>query len=733
MNKQLHNCFLMLMLSALLIPITGNAYNQIYNVKVGETFTVYTTYHSNTTAILWTIPYDFVEPVGYVGPTATSVTFKAIKATSSGVIIQAVTRANYRRVGVDDWLVRITDSGGGNGGGGNDYPVSLPSLSANPSGGQIEMGTIVKLYANGKGADWSYDDVRYTLDGNDPKYGYGIQYSYKGIEINESCTLRAVGKKWNGSGYEYSSELKEIYTVKEPVLVTGFNITNSTVLSIGESVELIASNFEPSNSSNHNVKWSISNSEVATIQTTYSNWCVVTGISAGTATITCTAADGGGASTTCEITVIDGVFSHNTVEGIEVTYRIVSEDNKTCEVGTGLEAKKAISTATSSGTTMTIPENVNGYRVIGISDYAFDSRFGGSTKVILPNSISYIGNRAFSNSSLTDINMPSSLVSIGAVAFGDCKIKGIKIPDNVESIGQFAFVNCKEMTSAEISGSVKRLEKYSFAQCDKLTSIILHDGVSFIDKDAFRKSPLKDVTVYSQKPIRSAGISTTTDRRLFVPKGVKEYYGNKNDVYRFIIADISNIFEMEDVEVHLLSAPNSDGYDLVYDVIDETQKTCELYDIPFSYNKTLSIPETVNGYMIKSIGYRARTSINNWLEELVIPNGITSIGDYAFEFLDKLSKIVTMVDDPFEIADNVFNMKVYENSTLYVPLGTKSKYESTIGWSYFKNIAELDPSGIDCIPYTKEQSAQIFDLFGRKLGKPQKGINIIGGKKVILK
>lgn len=110
MNNLLHNHFFVILLSIMLIPITGQSYNQTYDVKVGDTFTVYTTYHSNTTSILWTIPYEYIDPVGYVGPVATSVTFRAKKAIPSGVSIQATTRVNYGSIDyVDDWLVCITD------------------------------------------------------------------------------------------------------------------------------------------------------------------------------------------------------------------------------------------------------------------------------------------------------------------------------------------------------------------------------------------------------------------------------------------------------------------------------------------------------------------------------------------------------------------------------------------------------------------------------------------------
>lgn len=119
MYKLLRNHFIAFLLSAILIPITGQAYNQTYNVKVGDTFTVYTTYHSDITAVLWTIPYDYVEPASYIGPAATSAKFRAKKEIPSGAIIQAVTYVNYHRAEVDDWLVCISsgNSGGGESGG----------------------------------------------------------------------------------------------------------------------------------------------------------------------------------------------------------------------------------------------------------------------------------------------------------------------------------------------------------------------------------------------------------------------------------------------------------------------------------------------------------------------------------------------------------------------------------------------------------------------------------------
>ncbi len=53
-----------------------------------------------------------------------------------------------------------------------------------------------------------------------------------------------------------------------------------------------------------------------------------------------------------------------------------------------------------------------------------------------------------------------------------------------------------------------------------------------------------------------------------------------------------------------------------------------------------------------------------------------------------------MIEQPFAINDNVF--QYYDNgykypATLYVPRGTKSKYQATDGWKNFTNIVEEEP------------------------------------------
>jgi hypothetical protein len=68
-----------------------------------------------------------------------------------------------------------------------------------------------------------------------------------------------------------------------------------------------------------------------------------------------------------------------------------------------------------------------------------------------------------------------------------------------------------------------------------------------------------------------------------------------------------------------------------------------------------------------------------------------------------------------------------------VPSGTIDKYKDTSGWKDFENIVEGIPSGIKGVLLESDKNYPIYDINGRKLEGPQRGINIINGKKVVVK
>ena len=76
--------------------------------------------------------------------------------------------------------------------------------------------------------------------------------------------------------------------------------------------------------------------------------------------------------------------------------------------------------------------------------------------------------------------------NIGEKAFWICdKLAGITIPDSVTSIGEYAFYYCSGLTEAVLPGSVTSIGRYAFSGCDGITSVPIPDGVKEIGDYAF--------------------------------------------------------------------------------------------------------------------------------------------------------------------------------------------------------------------------------------------------------
>ena len=119
---------------------------------------------------------------------------------------------------------------------------------------------------------------------------------------------------------------------------------------------------------------------------------------------------------------------------------------------------------------------------------------------------------------------------------------------------------------------------------------------------------------------------------------------------------------------------------------------------------------------------------------------MTSIGEYAFYACSSLKEITSYIQEPFQTGDYCWG-GVDKSIPLYVPAGTKEKYQSTNYWNEFTNIIEepADPAGINSVDNsqsaTGNEAGDWYTIDGRKLsGKPaQKGIYIVNGRKVAVK
>ena len=140
---------------------------------------------------------------------------------------------------------------------------------------------------------------------------------------------------------------------------------------------------------------------------------------------------------------------------------------------------------------------------------------------------------------------------------------------------------------------------------------------------------------------------------------------------------------------------------------------------------------------------------NKELTEVTIPGTVTKIGDGAFAGCENLRAIYVLAQEPISLtaaearslvtraAENVpsqFDGIDFEACTLYVPIGSEQKYREAEGWKLFTHIVGVEnPSGINIVRTEQVINTLVYNLSGQQLATPRKGLNIIGGKKVVVK
>lgn len=111
-------------------------------------------------------------------------------------------------------------------------------------------------------------------------------------------------------------------------------------------------------------------------------------------------------------------------------------------------------------------------QLISLGDYMFADCQKLMT-VKLPSTLKYIWNHAFCNSSLSSITFPRSLQKIDAWAFQNTQLTNVVIPTQCSSIEQGAFIDNANLTTVVINGLKCYLAYQAFCNCSKLTDVYI--------------------------------------------------------------------------------------------------------------------------------------------------------------------------------------------------------------------------------------------------------------------
>jgi hypothetical protein len=214
----------------------------------------------------------------------------------------------------------------------------------------------------------------------------------------------------------------------------------------------------------------------------------------------------------------------------------------------------------------------------------------------------------------------STFTSIGDRAFYKCHLTSIIIPDSVTRIGNYAFSGCDDLTSIIIPDSVTRIGNYAFSGCDDLTSIIIPNSVTRIGDYAFNGcGSLTSITIPNS--VTSIG----------------DYAFDGCDITSIIIPNsVTRIGDGAFLYCESLTAINVDTNNTAYcsqdGVLYNKDKTI-LITYPKRKSGSFTIPNSVT-----SIGDYVFSGCY-YLTSIIIPNSVTRIGDEAFDSCTSLTSV----------------------------------------------------------------------------------------------
>ena len=240
----------------------------------------------------------------------------------------------------------------------------------------------------------------------------------------------------------------------------------------------------------------------------------------------------------------------------------------------------------------------------------------------------------FDGKIITRIFLPKSLKIIRPSSFRDCSsLEYINIPPNLDKVGDAALWGCSKLQTAGISGNcnimlspeMKKIPENLFSGCKSLKSVVLPTKIESIEKNAF--------------------FGCNCLEKLYIPStckfiGHNAFYGCRK-LKELEIASESITFDGNAFQ-GCESLADKNGFVIVKDTL-------------FFYTghaSVVSIPYGIKEIACDAIGGYTFNSKTKNIVEIMIPDSVTTIGDYAFGHCENLKKI-TIPDSVQNIGKNI--------------------------------------------------------------------------------
>ncbi len=251
--------------------------------------------------------------------------------------------------------------------------------------------------------------------------------------------------------------------------------------------------------------------------------------------------------------------------------------------------------------------------------------------IVIPSSVTEIGECAFLNSGLVTVTIPDTVTKIENGAFSGCiGLTDIKLPESVVNIGTKIFANCTSLTDVTLPSTWESIPASTFAGCTALEKLVLPESVKNIRDGAFKNCTALKEIVWSKAPElidSNAFYNCDAITEMDIPAtvtsvGYQAFY-DCDGLTKITIPD------------SVTSLGDSVFYDC--DALTDVKLGAGITTIPASAFRhcdaleQLTVPRRVTA--IKDNAFKDSVKFSS----ITIPRSVTSISANAFSYLEKLT------------------------------------------------------------------------------------------------
>ena len=308
--------------------------------------------------------------------------------------------------------------------------------------------------------------------------------------------------------------------------------------------------------------------------------------------------------------------------------------------------------------------------------------YGSGSNINIPSQVTYNGktytvtricDQAFWERNITSITIPSSITSIGNMAFSDCGVGAVYITD----IAKWCEITFEGFRLSEAMGDIEEISNplyqahHLYLNGVEVKDLVIPNTVTRITSYAFLGcSSFTSVTIPSS--VTSIGYGA---------------FGLCDNIQSVHISDLAKWCEINFVDPYF-DDWYGHGFSVLYS--NPLRVAHHLY-INGEEIKNLIIPNTVT--KINDYAFEGASSITS----VTIPNSVKYLGDKSLscsgltEINSKIQDVSTVDtwDESYGRTKDVFESVPKTTCVLKVPAGTANSYRQTAPWSDFTNIVEV--------------------------------------------